>query len=186
MKLDLTQAKIYKITNDYNDDIYIGSTCNSLVRRYNQHRLFSTYEKYQNIPLYKLINNIGFDRFRIQLIENYPCEDKYMLKQKEGEYIRELSTLNKRIAGRTLHEIQQTIEYKQYQKEYRDVPEHKHIMKEYYQSEKYKEYDKNRRQTPEYKEYRKEYEKEYRKTPKRQEYQKQYYIKKKEEKKLDE
>ncbi len=104
MKLDLTQAKIYKITNDYNDDIYIGSTCNSLVRRYNQHRLYSTYEKYQHRPLYKLINEIGFDRFRIQLIENYPCEDKYMLKQKEGEYIRELSTLNKNIAGRTLDE----------------------------------------------------------------------------------
>ena len=95
MKLDLNQAKIYKITNDYNDDIYIGSTCNTLVRRYNQHRLFSTYNKYQNIPLYKLINEIGFDRFRIQLIANYPCEDKYMLKQKEGEYIRELGTLNK-------------------------------------------------------------------------------------------
>ena len=159
MKLDLNQAKIYKITNDYNDDIYIGSTCNTLVRRYNQHRLFSTYNKYQNIPLYKLINEIGFDRFRIQLIANYPCEDKYMLKQKEGEYIRELGTLNKNIAGRTLHEIQQTPEYKEYIKEY---------MKEYNQSEKYKECEKKRRQTPK----RQEYLKEYRQTPEYKEYKK--------------
>ena len=118
MKLDLNQAKIYKITNDYNDDIYIGSTCNSLVRRYSQHKAFSNQEKYQHRPLYKLINDIGFDRFRIQLIENYPCEDKYMLKQKEGEYTRELGTLNKRIAGRTTLEFMQTPEYKEYQKEY--------------------------------------------------------------------
>ncbi len=125
MKLDLTQAKIYKIFNDYNDDVYIGSTCNTLVRRYNQHRLFSTYEKYQNRPLYKLINEIGFDRFRIQLIGNYPCEDKYMLKQKEGEYIRELGTLNKNIAGRTNDEskkqyvINNPEKRKETQKQYR-------------------------------------------------------------------
>jgi predicted GIY-YIG superfamily endonuclease len=50
MKLDLTQAKIYKITNDYNDDIYIGSTCNTLVRRYSQHKTHSKHEKYQHIP----------------------------------------------------------------------------------------------------------------------------------------
>ncbi len=169
MRLDLTQAKIYKITNDYNDDIYIGSTCNSLVRRYSQHKSHSNQEKHQHKPLYKLINEIGFDRFRIQLIENYPCEDKYMLKQKEGEYIRELGTLNKNIAGRTIHDIQQTIEYKQYQKEYHQNPEYKEYQKEYKQSPKYKKYDK-----------------EYRQTPKRQSYLKQYRLKNKEEEKLNE
>jgi hypothetical protein len=35
-----------------------------------------------------------------------------MLKQKEGEYIRELGTLNKRTAGRTSNEFRQTPEYK--------------------------------------------------------------------------
>jgi predicted GIY-YIG superfamily endonuclease len=50
---------IYIITNDYNDDVYIGSTCNSLVRRYIQHKSDSKNEKYQNRPLYKLINEIG-------------------------------------------------------------------------------------------------------------------------------
>ena len=31
---DFSQGKIYKITNDYNDDIYVGSTCDTLVKRF--------------------------------------------------------------------------------------------------------------------------------------------------------
>jgi hypothetical protein len=54
MILDLSQAKIFKLTNDYNDDVYIGSTCNTLVRRYSQHKSFSKQEKFQHIPLYKI------------------------------------------------------------------------------------------------------------------------------------
>ena len=118
MRSDLTQAKIYKITNDYNDDVYIGSTCDTLGRRFSKHKSDSKQEKHIHKPLYRLINDIGFDRFRIQLIDNYLCEDKYMLKQKEGEYIRQLGTLNKNIAGRTLRELQITPEYKEYQQQY--------------------------------------------------------------------
>jgi len=31
---DFSQGKIYKITNDYNDAIYVGSTCDTLVKRF--------------------------------------------------------------------------------------------------------------------------------------------------------
>ena len=34
------------------------------------------------------MNEIGFERFRIELICNFPCEDKYQLCQKTSEYIR--------------------------------------------------------------------------------------------------
>ena len=47
------------------------------------------------------MNEIGIDRFRIELIEDYPCEDKYQLRQREGHYIREIGTLNMMVAGRT-------------------------------------------------------------------------------------
>ena len=30
------------------------------------------------------MNEIGFERFRIELIENYPSQDKYQLIQREG------------------------------------------------------------------------------------------------------
>ncbi len=32
MKIDYSQAKIYKVTNDFNTDIWIGSTCDTLVK----------------------------------------------------------------------------------------------------------------------------------------------------------
>ncbi len=49
----------------------------------------------------KVINEIGFDRFRLEVIENYSCEDLYQPRQREGHWISELGTLNKCIAGRT-------------------------------------------------------------------------------------
>ena len=101
MSQDYKKAKIYKITNDYNDEIYVGSTCDTLVKRFNRHKKSSKEEAKNKSPFYTLVNEIGFDRFRIQLICNYPCEDKYQLRQKEGEYIRQMGTLNKRIEGRT-------------------------------------------------------------------------------------
>ena len=82
MVQDFAKGKIYKITNDLNDDMYIGSTCDTLVRRFIVHKFDSTREKMQNRALYKLINEIGFERFRIQLIEDYPCEDLYQIRQK--------------------------------------------------------------------------------------------------------
>ena len=30
MKTDYSKGKIYKITNDYNDHVYIGATCDTL------------------------------------------------------------------------------------------------------------------------------------------------------------
>ena len=84
--------------------MYIGSTCNSLVRRFIQHKSDSKNEKYQNRPINKLINRIGFERFRIKLICDFPCEDKYQLRQKEGEYTTNIGNLNLLQAGRTINE----------------------------------------------------------------------------------
>jgi hypothetical protein len=111
MNRDLSKAKIYKITNDYNDDVYIGSTCDELVKRFSKHKGDSNDPNKQNRPFYKLVNEIGFNRFRIELIENYPCEDIYQLRQREGYYIRQLGTLNVKIAGR---------ESQEYHKEYHE------------------------------------------------------------------
>ena len=112
MSQDFGKGKIYKITNDYNDDVYVGSTCDLLTKRFSNHKHSLNNTKKKNRPLYKLINEIGFERFRIELIEEYPCQDKYELRQREGHFIRELGTLNKRIEGRTKQE---------YHKEYNET-----------------------------------------------------------------
>ena len=141
MAQDFAKGKIYKITNDFNDDVYIGSTCDRLVKRFAAHKAAAKQEKYINIPLYKLINELGFQRFRIQLIEEFPCNDKYELRQREGHYIRELSkNLNKNIAGRTEQEKDKQYykdnkeKIKENNKEYRD--NNKEKIKNYYEKNK--------------------------------------------------
>ena len=104
MSQDFGKGKIYKITNDYNDEVYVGSTCDLLTKRFSNHKVKSKDDTKNSSPIHKLMNEIGFDRFRIELIEDYACQDKYQLIQREGHYIRELGTLNKVIAGRTRQE----------------------------------------------------------------------------------
>jgi hypothetical protein len=54
------------------------------------------------------MNSLGHDSFRIELIENYPCESKAELLRREGIIIRELEpTLNANVAGRTVQEYRQ-------------------------------------------------------------------------------
>ena len=104
MSQDFSKGKIYKITNDFNDDVYIGSTCDTLVKRFSSHKSQINSSDKKNRPLYELMREIGTDRFRIELIEDYSCEDKYKLRQREGYFIRELGSLNKRIECRTKQE----------------------------------------------------------------------------------
>ncbi len=107
MSQDFGKSQIYKITNDYNDDVYVGSTCDLLTKRFSGHKRSSKTEEKKNRPIYKLMNEIGFERFRIELIEDYPCTDKYELRQRETYYIREIGTLNSKIECRTRKQYQE-------------------------------------------------------------------------------
>ena len=184
MSRDFSKGKIYKITNDYNDDVYVGSTCDTLGKRYSKHKTDSKKEKYKHYKLYQLMNEIGFERFRIQLIIDYPCEDIYQLTQKEGEYIRKMGTLNKIISGRTLKEWYENNKNKI--KEYRETNKDKikENHKEYYETnnDKIKEYNKeyyetNKDKIKEYYETNKDKIKEYREInkDKRNKIHKEYY-----------
>jgi hypothetical protein len=42
-----------------------------------------------------------YDDVRIELIEEFPCENKMELNKREGHYIRTLDCVNKVIPGRT-------------------------------------------------------------------------------------
>ena len=88
------------------------------------------------------MNEIGFERFRIQLVCDYPCEDKYQLRQKEGKYIRNLGTLNKNIVGRTSQEyINDNQERKKSYEKQRYKTEHRQKwIKDYHTTDKYKSY----------------------------------------------
>ena len=137
---DYSKGKIYKILNTIDDEIYVGSTIETLSMRMAKHR--SKVNVKPHYKLYEHMNKLGVDNFYIELIENFPCNDIYELRAREGHFIREIGTLNKRIAGRT---------DKEYNKEYKE--KHKEAHKEYMKT--YNEDHKER--IKQYKETNKEY-----------------------------
>ena len=125
--MDYKNGKIYKITNCIDNEVYIGSTAAPLTKRFSWHKARINTERYQNRKVYKHINDLGFDKFSISLVENYPCTNKTELRRREGELIREHGTLNIKIEGRTKEEFHQ--EYPDYNKNY---------WKNYYETNKEK------------------------------------------------
>lgn len=55
------------------------------------------------------MNEQGIENFEIEVVEEFPCENKKELEKREGEIIREYGTLNRRIAGRNKQRIQTRI-----------------------------------------------------------------------------
>ncbi len=84
------------------DDVYVGSTSSSLAKRFIQHK--HDMQRIPSILLYQKFNELGFDKFTIELLEEFPYDDKQQLRNREGEYIKKLGTLNSSIAGRTQYE----------------------------------------------------------------------------------
>ena len=103
--VDYKKGKIYQIKNTIDDDIYVGSTTNTLEGRMKGHKGSAQYTKCkQHMILYKKMNEYGFDKFFVELIEEYPCNSKIELGAREGHWIKERGTLNKIIQGRTKQE----------------------------------------------------------------------------------
>ena len=123
---DYSKGKIYKLWSPQGEEIYIGSTTNTLAKRKGEH-------KQEN---YDCCSKILFEKYgdvRIELIEEYPCKNKMELNRREGHHIRNTDCVNKCVAGRT---------NKEWREDNKDVISQK--KKEYYQinKEKIKEYKK--------------------------------------------
>jgi hypothetical protein len=143
---DYKNGKIYKVWSPQGNEIYIGSTIQPLYARLSAHKTKGNcnskilFEKYDDV--------------RIELIECVPCDNKEELTRKEGEYIRNLDCVNRKIAGRTQKESNKEWcennkeKIKEYKKEY---------YKEYYEKikEQKKEYRENNKEK--INEYHKEY-----------------------------
>lgn len=104
-------GKIYSLRSYQTDDIYIGSTTQSLALRKGGHQ--RDYKRYSNGKYHFVtsFNIIKFDDCYIELIEKYSCNSKNELEKREGELIRERDCVNKIVVGRTP---------KEYKKKYRD------------------------------------------------------------------
>ena len=63
-------SKIYKITNDINDKVYIGKTNLSIEERFKEHCRDSLKDRNENRPLYRAMNKYGISHFQIKEIED--------------------------------------------------------------------------------------------------------------------
>ena len=92
-QLDLykfSEGKIYKIYEKNNETViaYIGSTIQKIQQRWGGHKSFyknslSDYAKYVN-------DRGGPKNFKIELIENYPCQNATELRAREAHFIKTL------------------------------------------------------------------------------------------------
>ena len=99
-------GKIYKIVDNTNEYIYIGSTCEpNLSRRLSKHvsnykRFLSKKQRY--VTSFDIIKN---NNYEIILVELYPCNTKDELHSRERFYIQSMAwVVNKTIPTRTLKE----------------------------------------------------------------------------------
>ena len=134
---DFSKGKIYCIRNNINDEIYIGSTCQSLSQRMAQHRRDMTVRQHQK--LYRAMKELGRENFYIELLEECPCENFSQLLRREGELIREHKTaLNDIISGRTKKEHFQDNREVISEKKKEYYEENKERIKEHYEQNKEK------------------------------------------------
>lgn len=143
-KMSYANGKIYIIRNTENDKVYIGSTTQPLCKRMALHRRDARTEQCINRALYKAFTQIGVDKFSIELLEEYPCDNVEQLLAREGHFIRQhqshISGYNKKLEGRGLKEYLEENKEKILQKKIIYREGHKeHIsnyMKHYYQQNK--------------------------------------------------
>ena len=120
LRQKLDQAKIYKIVDNTNDNIYIGSTCKTLQRRLSYHK--SNYKRFlkglcNNVRSFGILKN---NNYKIELLENCNIKTKDELTARERFFIENNECVNRCIPGRT---------DKEYKKQYYNLNREKVIEK---------------------------------------------------------
>ena len=112
----LSKAKIYKIIDNTNDNIYIGSTCKTLKTRLSVHKC--DYKRFLNglggnVKSFDIIRNRDY---KIELLEKCDIKTKKELLARERFFIQNNNCVNKYIPGNFDDKGCQ-----QYQKDYREA-----------------------------------------------------------------
>jgi len=94
---DYKNAKIYKITCNQTGLTYYGSTTQRLTHRLAQHKSYTPSNGMYCSSQQIFINN----DYKIELVEDCPCECKTDLLKKESDYIKNNECVNKRRPYRT-------------------------------------------------------------------------------------
>jgi len=140
---DYQKGKIYKIWSPSNNLTYYGSTVQSLAQRLAKHQYnYKCFVNGDTKSSKKSFLIIKYEDYKIELVENYPCNNVEQLRRREGEYIQSNECVNYQVAGRTKEEYRE--ETKEAHREYTKIynQEHREKIKErkrvYYQEHKEK------------------------------------------------
>jgi len=130
----LKLGKIYKLIDNTNNNIYIGSTIVKLNQRLREHK--NTYNRYINnkyhyVTSFEIIKN---NNYRFEIIKYVVFKDRKELHQKERYYIENNICVNKFIPTRTQKEYENNNKiriktyhndnkehFKEYQKQYNKI-----------------------------------------------------------------
>lgn len=107
-------GRIYKLTSEQTDKIYIGSTFNKLKYRFSEHKY--NYNQWQKgkANYYTSFEICKYKDCKIELVAEYSNVTKAHLEKEEGEIItNEKNAINQRVAGCGFSECP-----KEYQKQY--------------------------------------------------------------------
>jgi hypothetical protein len=89
--MDYSSGKVYKITDIAYTKMYIGSTTQSLTKRFSTHKYnYNTWKNQKKgswISSFELFDEFGVDNCKVELIENFSCNSREELHKKEGEHI---------------------------------------------------------------------------------------------------
>lgn len=99
---DYQKAKIYKIWSPSKNLFYYGSTTQTLAQRLAKHLSNYKYYTKDNTKTSYMTSFLILEceDYKIELIEDYPCNNKEQLHKKEGEYIKNNECVNMVVAGR--------------------------------------------------------------------------------------
>jgi hypothetical protein len=97
-----SRAKIYRLVCDDPELVYYGSTTlEKLCNRLSQHTSGFKHKNQTKVTAHSLYEVGGV---KIELVEDFPCENKDQLRAREAFYIRNNLCVNKKIPGRTPRE----------------------------------------------------------------------------------
>ena len=126
------QGKIYKIVCNITNEIYYGSTIETLEERLRGHKKKCCSSR----------NIIERGDYEMILIKNYPCNNVWELEEEEGKYIRENECINIAIPHRTQEEWREEnkkeISEKKKQDRINNLEKYKQISKNTYEKHKEK------------------------------------------------
>ena len=195
MPIDYQKSKIYKLWSPSKNIVYIGSTTETLAQRLAKHK--ANHKAYNNDNTKNYCSSylvLDCEDYKIELLEEYACNNRQQLFKKEGEYIKNNECINQFIAGRTKQEYynDNIDKIKQYRIDNIDKTKEYYIDNVDKLKEQHKQYyinniDKLKEQNKQYyinnADKKKEYQKQYNiaNADKISEQKKQYYLKKKAE-----